>query len=251
MRLLFVVLVRAGVSITRRHIEDLVDRDDTTTPVDVAQLLAKIERAASVELCFPAVLRDEDALRMTLARGASVTYRRRRSRKTALHVAAELGLLNAVKILVTAGADLEARTNEYGDNNDSGATPLILASLNGHGHVVRFLLSQDADVHAISDSGVSALCEASMRGELDAILSLADAGADVNAVGANGQSPLMLACQSGEASAVQVLVQRGASEVAADEDGKTAADYAVNAQTLAALRDAVACRAADTRKAWR
>jgi ankyrin repeat protein len=55
--------------------------------------------------------------------------------ETPLYVAAEAGQLSALRLLVEAGANIHHKTQ-------GGVTPLAIASRNGHGHVVRYLLRQ-------------------------------------------------------------------------------------------------------------
>jgi hypothetical protein len=91
--------------------------------------------------------------------------------KTPLHAAAENGHAEMIQLLLSKGADVNARTA-------SGYTPLHLAAKNGHGLCARILL---------------------------------DAGANVNAQSDNGETPLYLAAGNGHGEMVQLLVARGAT----------------------------------------
>ena len=57
---------------------------------------------------------------------------------TPLHTVCSWGDVDAVKVLVAAGADVNAV-------GDGGATPLVNAIIGGNPNVVEFLLSQGAD----------------------------------------------------------------------------------------------------------
>ena len=65
-----------------------------------------------------------------------------------LHVAAALGKLEAMKVLVELGADKEARV-------DGGATPLHDAALHGHTEAVKVLVELGADKESEMDSGAT------------------------------------------------------------------------------------------------
>ena len=70
----------------------------------------------------------------------------RDDRSRALHLSCTFGRPLVTNSLIRAGADVNA-TNEGGD------TPLILASLNGHGSIVEALLKAGANVHATDQFG--------------------------------------------------------------------------------------------------
>jgi ankyrin repeat protein len=126
---------------------------------------------------------------------------------TALHAAAERGHLDVAKLLISAGAELDAgtRIGRY--------TPLHLAGRGGHGRVVGALVEAGADVNATtSNTGVTPvhLAAAAVGGETS-VATLLDHGADVNAREASsGQTPLMFAAAYDRSAAVRMLLSRGA-----------------------------------------
>jgi ankyrin repeat protein len=67
---------------------------------------------------------------------------------TALHIAAEVGHTKIVKVLLDAGAEVDARTS-----NDT--TPLHQAAQEGHLDIVRELLIAGADLDARDDNGTT------------------------------------------------------------------------------------------------
>jgi ankyrin repeat protein len=70
---------------------------------------------------------------------------------TALMLAARSGFAEAVKLLVAAGADVNQ--NSVGDKT----SPMLIAAINGHFDLAKWLLEQGANPNAASDNGVTPL----------------------------------------------------------------------------------------------
>ena len=81
---------------------------------------------------------------------------------------ARIGVLIGVKILLDAGANVHANSDEALRN----------ATWHGHTEVVKLLLEAGADVHAWNDQ---ALENASRKGNIELVKILLDAGANVHA----------------------------------------------------------------------
>lgn len=136
---------------------------------DPQRLLRTGARDARVELVHRAV-----------ERGADVRATCRGTGSTALHAVAVVGDgrgADVVDALVAAGADVEARANEY---SMDGATPLFLAVQDGNIPVVRALLAHGANPNCALDNGFTAL-EAAVedrRGRMADVLLAAGASSD-------------------------------------------------------------------------
>jgi len=78
----------------------------------------------------------------------------------ALHYAALSGQLDLLKKFVAHGADVNALA-------PNGANALMLASRNGHIHIVRFLLATDIDLYQQTDQGQDAVAWALSRRNTD------------------------------------------------------------------------------------
>ena len=89
---------------------------------------------------------------------------------TALHWAAELGNVELVRLLVDAGADLEAPTR-IGD-----LTPLHIGAEVGQSGTVRALLEAGANAESRNANGSAPLHFAAMSGSVEAVVALADHG---------------------------------------------------------------------------
>ena len=154
-----------------------------------------------------------EVVRSLLEGGADVTEAQGDG-LTALHASAERGHVEIAKLLITAGAALEAETRigRY--------TPLHLAGRGGHGRVVIALVDAGANVDATtSNTGVTPLhLSAAAVGGEQAVATLLDHGAHVNAREASsGQTPLMFAAAYDRSAAVGELLSRGADPAISTE----------------------------------
>ncbi|KAK3769690.1 hypothetical protein RRG08_004941 [Elysia crispata] len=85
----------------------------------------------------------------------------------------EQGVSECVRILIKAGADVNAKDRHH-------LTPLMLASREGHLPVVKTLISAGAQVNLQDSQGWTALTMATQRSRAPIIVELLDSGADVN-----------------------------------------------------------------------
>lgn len=83
---------------------------------------------------------------------------------------------------------------------------LMLASESGHQEIVKILIDAGADVNATTEDGQTALMLASQNGHQEIVNILIDAGADVNATAEDGQTALTLASQNGHQEIVNILI---------------------------------------------
>jgi ankyrin repeat protein len=81
---------------------------------------------------------------------------------TPLQSAAYHGYANVVKLLIDAGADVDAAETRY------GFTPLARAARNGHVQVIKLLLDAGADRHVVLSDGRTALDVARQFGHVAA-----------------------------------------------------------------------------------
>jgi len=101
--------------------------------------------------------------------------------------------------------------------------------------IVKF--SPNVNVNGFDDSGYTPLMIASVMGMVYSMQILIDAGADVNAISSDGQSVLMMALLAPEANATLLLLKNGADPNinTVNSDGKSLSD-------LAAERECTNCR---------
>jgi ankyrin repeat protein len=104
---------------------------------------------------------------------------------TALHLAAFFGHVEAVRLLLDAGAPVSAVSS-----NSMRNTPLHAASAGGHSASALLLIERGADVHAADAGGHTPLHIAAENGLADVVRALVAAGADPHAVDAEQKTPL-------------------------------------------------------------
>jgi len=171
--------------------------------------------------------------RLLLAHGAPVDQRDFNGDR-ALLWAADEGQVEVIGLLIDAGAAVQTLADPY------YKTPLMLAAGGGHANAVRALLSAGADPTSRDQSGGSALHYAAMWGGVDAVRALLEADAtDANAIESIlYRTPLWYAAMYDNAEMVEALIRGGAWTRPRDSDGRTAllaASLAGRTQAVAAL----------------
>lgn len=109
-----------------------------------------------------------------------------------------------------------------------GFSPLHLAAFFGGAEAVRILLSRGADPRAAAanDTRVTPLHSAAAQGDRDAAGRLLEAGADPNAQQRGGYTALHAAANSGDRALAELLLSNDADPSIETDDGKTARDIA-------------------------
>ena len=140
-----------------------------------------------------------------LARGADVNYSSTKTHAaTPLHIAAQNGQLNIVKILIKNGANPHAV-------NGQNMTALHFAAKKEHYYVTEFLIENKADLESRNDNEATPLHLASEENKTGAIVDLlCRKGANVHATTNKGWTPLHLACSSGNNKIIELLLDNGA-----------------------------------------
>lgn len=158
--------------------------------------------------------------------GADVNAVERSREQTALMWATAQGHLQVARLLVEAGARLEAKSKirprlMFADAPNGGAfdqgimeqlggyTPLLFAARHGHSEIARLLLSHEADIEATAGNGTSPLVVATHSGHGEFARLLLERGADPDAMGA-GYTALHAAILRGDLTTVKALLAHGA-----------------------------------------
>ncbi|MDE0200553.1 MAG: ankyrin repeat domain-containing protein [Caldilineaceae bacterium] len=168
--------------------------------------------AIGSEALFTAIEKgDVETVRLLVEAGADVNAAEGFGGNTPLHEAVEEGNAEIVQILVDAGADIEAE-------GFMDQTPLSLAAEEGASEIMQILLGQGADNGTQEGEdkqapaiGSEALFTAIEKGDVEMVRILVEAGADINAAdGFGGNTPLHEAVEQGDAEIVRILVAAGA-----------------------------------------
>mmetsp|Transcript_47977 Transcript_47977/g.102735 ORF Transcript_47977/g.102735 Transcript_47977/m.102735 type:complete len:409 (+) Transcript_47977:49-1275(+) len=125
------------------------------------------ENKAKDDLMRAIVVCDEDAALEALSNCSGSGRCERETGYTALHHAAEYGMVRLVEALIDRGALLSARTRDLILQNTvvqpGGQTPLHLAARSGEDEVVDLLLRRQADPRLVDVDGTSVAVAAALR----------------------------------------------------------------------------------------
>ena len=160
--------------------------------------------AADAPVADAAQEADLTTVRVLIGQGADVNVSQGDG-MTAMHWAAFHDDLELARALLSVRADVDLGTRV------GGLQPLWMAATNGSAEMIRVLVDAGADVNAANGTGATPLMAAAMSGSGDAVVLLLDEGAFANArETANGQTPLMFAAWEDRADVIRLLIDRGA-----------------------------------------
>ena len=145
---------------------------------------------------------------------------------TALHIAADLGRLHTVELLVDYGADINAQ-------DQTGSTPLKMAIEGGHIDISRLLLSHGAHVNAEDAEGYTPLMWAVLYDNRAMVRLLLEKGANVNSQNEEGRTPLHFAARYGkDLDIVRQLLAHGADPSLPSKAGMTPLEIATKDERI-------------------
>lgn len=174
---------------------------------------------AADDICTAAERGDVEAVRRLLNQDCGLIEARISEgnlSRTPLMLAALEGHMGVVRFLVDEGADVNARDAD-------GETALYMAAGWGHEEVVAYLLSRGADARTSNRYGCTALHEASCEGHLCVVRLLLHTlgGRGLDDADEEGRTALWSACHYGRTEVVRALLLAGASHAIADHSGIT------------------------------
>jgi ankyrin repeat protein len=138
----------------------------------------------------------------------------------ALRKAAQGGDTQAVKDLLTKGADVNAK-------DETGKTALLwVAPARDNPEMVKLLIAKGADVNAKDNEGETALMIAASQSNPETLAALLDAGAEVNAQNNAGRTALMAAAFRANIEEIKILLAKGADLKLTDKKERMAFDVA-------------------------
>ncbi|HLX45699.1 MAG TPA: ankyrin repeat domain-containing protein [Bryobacteraceae bacterium] len=124
---------------------------------------------------------------------------------TPLHLAAFFGKLEAARLLLNKGAQVNARSTNPMQN-----MPLHAAAAGKHSEIIKLLLDHGASANARQHGGWTPLHAVAQNGDVDSAKALLSSGADVEARADNSQRALDLALTKGQQAMVEFLEANGA-----------------------------------------
>lgn len=177
-------------------------------------VLGEVDKAVGTPLHWAAARGHAEIVKALLEAGAPVDAAGATTDKMRpIQMAASGGSVDAVALLIDAGADLS-----YGASEGSG-TPLHIAAGEGHVDVVRRLLDAGADPYAEVGTGYATLPVhwAAFEGQTDVVAMFLDAGVPIDAASGVGTTSLHLAVRSLHAETARFLIENGADADAFSE----------------------------------
>lgn len=198
------------------------------TFLTVLLLAGRILCAQSAAGDFYRVIRQNDlaGLRTMAASKAAANAADDHGTTPLMHAAA-IGSPEALKLLLQAGADVNAK-------NGLGVTALIFGAMQPA--KVKLLVDAGADVNAVSKLGRTPLMVAAgTPGSVESVRLLLSKGANVNPADARGNTALTAAARAGETESMRLLLERKADVNAGDFLGMTALTWAAGHADLAAV----------------
>ena len=126
--------------------------------------------------------------------------------------------LELLKLLIDRGASIN-------DCNEERQSLLYVASGEGIGEIVNWLLKMKADIEKASNNGCTPLIIASCFDHINIVEKLLDYGANINNVTDEGSSALLHAIDHGNKEIVEILVNRGANIYQLDKEGNGVVQY--------------------------
>lgn len=141
--------------------------------------------------------------------------------------------IDKAKKLIAEGADVSLK------GGVGNFTALMLASANGYAELVGLLISSGADLNAKNLYGRTALMRAAAHGNGEIAEMLIRNGANMNERDNYGDTALMTASDFGYTDFVKILLRKGADVQLKNNIGKTAMDLATREEIKELLKDAM------------
>ena len=168
----------------------------------------------------------KDVVRVLLEHGASVNCATDDG-ITPLMYAAQKGHMQIIELMMTYGGDLAISDEFYW-------LPVHYAAKAGHTNVVKFIAEADGNLSARTYPDGDTLLHLATRVEV--VQYLVEKGADIHARNNKAKTPLHSAAENGQSDIISYLINQGADINARDEYGSSALVFAVRGGHTAACK---------------
>ncbi|KAH8370818.1 hypothetical protein KR093_005100 [Drosophila rubida] len=222
-------LIGAAAQAHVKILEDLLDLNEHELD-DLSVNVNGLE-PSSGELALTAAARHGcvDAVNILMSRGAQIEARNRQG-YTALWLAVKEGHWNVVEQLLQRGALVDEPLGQ------ARKTPLMIAAEEGHLELLELLLARGAALEAEDHEGFTALSWACLRGHLTAAKCLVEHGCNRQHEDHNGRTALDLAAYQGAAGLVLYLLEQGANLEHIDVHGMRPLDRSIACRNIQAVQ---------------
>nr|XP_036670833.1 protein TANC2 isoform X8 [Drosophila suzukii] len=219
-------LIGAAAQAHCKILEDLLDLNESEFDLDVNGM-----EPSSGELALTAAARHGcvDVVGILLSRGAQIDARNRQG-YSALWLAVKEGHWSVVEHLLQRGALLDEPLGQ------TRKTPLMIAAEEGHLELVELLLARGSAREAQDHEGFTALSWACLRGHLAAAKTLIEHGCNRHHEDHNGRTALDLAAYQGAASLVLYILDQGGNLEHIDVHGMRPLDRAIACRNIQAVQ---------------
>ena len=194
--------------------------------VECAEELIKVSAYYDFPLVVAANRGVLDIVKMLISAGADVNAEVEDNKFTSLTGAAAIGHVGCLQELIKAGAEVNKQTTD-------GETALIMAVRNGNINCAELLIKSGTDVNITKTKGTSALEHAINNRYVDLVRKLIAAGADANIA----SKPLLVtSVKAGNFDSVQELLKLDTDVNIRDKDGNTPLITAVDIRNEAIVQ---------------
>jgi ankyrin repeat protein len=169
----------------------------------------------------------EDAHQL-LATGRTPNFADDAGNTPLMFAVANWSFLDGIKSLLEAGADVAAK-------NEQGLTAIHVAVELGQVEALQMVLAKGGDINAHDQNGLTPLQVATMLDNANKVTVLLESGADIEAANRAGQRALHYAADCGRDGILKLLLERGARPDVRDDNGHTPYQLALQHEDLACI----------------
>ena len=204
-------------------------QDALSAGADMNETVALLGRPLHVAVARGSV----EIAKLLIDAGADVEAEAVKGQKKAhpLHIAASFNRVAVAALLIERGAKVDSRDSQ-------GRTPLMIAASGGQTEIAGLLLQMGADPLAEeSEYHDTPIYEAAMNGHLGVVKLMLSKGVNVNLRNTRtGETPLWVAAMDDRLKVMEFLLSNGADPNIADSKGKTPIQIGVSSPAKDLLR---------------